>query len=101
MMMTVIELKNKNSDELIGYRLFCKGASEILLNRCQFFVDSNGAVEEFKNESKERLSQQVIHKMAENGLRTLTIAYKDYILDSARSATESEVCFIYFIFRMG
>ncbi|CAK5088108.1 unnamed protein product [Meloidogyne enterolobii] len=91
MMMTVIELKNKNSDELIGYRLFCKGASEILLNRCQFFVDSNGAVEEFKNESKERLSQQVIHKMAEDGLRTLTIAYKDYILDSVRSATESEI----------
>jgi len=91
MMMTVIELKNKDSDELIGYRLFCKGASEILLNRCQFFVDSNGAVEEFKNESKESLSQQVIHKMAENGLRTLTIAYKDYILDGVRSATESEV----------
>uniref|UniRef100_A0A915NJ88 Cation-transporting P-type ATPase N-terminal domain-containing protein n=1 Tax=Meloidogyne floridensis TaxID=298350 RepID=A0A915NJ88_9BILA len=93
MMMTVIELKNKNSDELIGYRLFCKGASEILLNRCQFFVDSNGAVEEFKNESKECLSQKVIHKMAEDGLRTLTIAYKDYILDilSTPSSTDMRI----------
>lgn len=91
MMMTVIELKNKNSDERIGFRVFCKGASEILLNRCQFFVGSNGNVDEFKIECKERLSRQVIQKMAEDGLRTITIAYKDYVLDSARIATNSEI----------
>ena len=93
-MMTVIELKNKNCNERIGFRVFCKGASEILLNRCKFFVGSDGNVEEFKIDCKENLLRQVIQKMAEDGLRTITIGYKDYIFDHARSSTDSEVRFL-------
>lgn len=39
-MMTVIELYDSNSIK-IGYRVFCKGASEILLSKLVFFNKSN------------------------------------------------------------
>lgn len=79
MMMTVIELKN-NENERIGFRVFCKGASEILLNKCKLFLGEEGKLEEFSKEWKEKMMKEIIQKMAEDGLRTIAIGYKDIML---------------------
>lgn len=40
--------------------------------------------------------KNVIQNMAQNGLRTICVAYKDYIHSQVRAATETEVIFFYF-----
>ncbi|KAF7637186.1 Cation_ATPase_N domain-containing protein [Meloidogyne graminicola] len=77
MMMTVIQLKNKDCDKIIG-------ASEILLNHCKFFVGVNGNIEEFKFECRERLLRQVIQK---NGRRCRNAINSEIQINS-----EEDIC---------
>lgn len=60
----------------LPYRLYCKGASEIILARCSTQIDENGNVVELQK-SQLKTMEQYIDSMAEKGLRTLTLAYKD------------------------
>nr|XP_022915535.1 plasma membrane calcium-transporting ATPase 2 isoform X3 [Onthophagus taurus] len=62
-----------------GYRLFTKGASEIILNKCAFIYGHDGRLEKFTRDMQERLLKQVIEPMACEGLRTISIAYKDFV----------------------
>lgn len=62
-----------------GYRLFTKGASEIILSKCDFIYDQGGNVEKFTKEKQDRMIQNVIEPMAIDGLRTISIAYKDFV----------------------
>lgn len=48
--------------------------------RCSYILGSGGQVENFRQEDQDRLVRTVIEPMASNGLRTISIAYKDYIL---------------------
>ncbi|KAI6183732.1 Calcium ATPase [Aphelenchoides bicaudatus] len=80
MMMIVIELFHENGT-LLGYRVFCKGASEIILSRCSYFVGETGEAEPFNNDLSKRLLA-VIESMAQRGLRTICIGYKDFIIKS-------------------
>ncbi|XP_076260861.1 plasma membrane calcium-transporting ATPase 3 isoform X2 [Rhynchophorus ferrugineus] len=66
-----------------GYRLFTKGASEIILNQCAFIYGHDGRLEKFTRDMQERLLKQVIEPMACDGLRTICIAYKDFVPDKA------------------
>ncbi|KAI6238552.1 ATPase and Haloacid dehalogenase hydrolase domain containing protein [Aphelenchoides fujianensis] len=89
MMMTVIERRDAKSDQPSGYRVFCKGASEIILGRCTHFIDKDGKPAPFNEEWLKQM-KAVIEKMAENGLRTICVAYKDYVRASVRPAEETE-----------
>ncbi|XP_017781692.1 PREDICTED: plasma membrane calcium-transporting ATPase 2 isoform X3 [Nicrophorus vespilloides] len=62
-----------------GYRLFTKGASEIILNKCAFIYGHDGRLEKFTRDMQERLLRQVIEPMACDGLRTISIAYRDFV----------------------
>lgn len=81
-----------------GYRLFTKGASEIILNkyicvvlamptmnawircfRCAFIYGHDGRLEKFTRDMQERLLRQVIEPMACDGLRTISIAFRDFV----------------------
>lgn len=62
-----------------GYRLFVKGASEIILTKCSFIYGRNGHLEKFTREMQDRLVRQVIEPMAADGLRTISIAYRDFV----------------------
>ncbi|KAJ1530908.1 hypothetical protein ONE63_005748 [Megalurothrips usitatus] len=62
-----------------GYRLFTKGASEIILGKCSFIYGRNGHLEKFTKEMQDRLVRQVIEPMAADGLRTISIAYRDFV----------------------
>uniref|UniRef100_A0A0A9WKV1 Calcium-transporting ATPase n=2 Tax=Lygus hesperus TaxID=30085 RepID=A0A0A9WKV1_LYGHE len=62
-----------------GYRLFTKGASEIVLKKCAFIYGSGGHLEKFTREMQDRLVRNVIEPMACDGLRTISIAYRDFV----------------------
>lgn len=62
-----------------GYRLFTKGASEIVLKKCAFIYGHDGHLEKFTRDMQERLLHQVIEPMACDGLRTISIAYRDFV----------------------
>ena len=77
-MSTIISIKN-------GFRLFTKGASEIVMKKCSYIHNSNGAVMDFPDEAQDNLIHDIIEPMACDGLRTICIAYKDYIFDNIES----------------
>ncbi|XP_031364243.1 plasma membrane calcium-transporting ATPase 3 isoform X7 [Apis dorsata] len=62
-----------------GYRLFTKGASEIIMKKCAFIYGREGHLEKFTKEMQERLVKNVIEPMACDGLRTICIAYRDFV----------------------
>ncbi|XP_023310834.1 plasma membrane calcium-transporting ATPase 1 [Anoplophora glabripennis] len=62
-----------------GYRLFTKGASEIILHKCAFIYGHDGRLEKFTRDMQERLLKQVIEPMACDGLRTICIAFREFV----------------------
>lgn len=62
-----------------GYRLFTKGASEIILQKCAFIYGHDGRLEKFTRDMQERLLKQVIEPMACDGLRTICLAFRDFV----------------------
>ncbi|XP_030040714.1 plasma membrane calcium-transporting ATPase 2 isoform X3 [Manduca sexta] len=62
-----------------GYRLYTKGASEIVLKKCAFIYGHEGRLEKFTRDMQERLVRQVIEPMACDGLRTISVAYRDFV----------------------
>ncbi|XP_074094819.1 plasma membrane calcium-transporting ATPase 3 isoform X3 [Cotesia typhae] len=62
-----------------GYRLFTKGASEIIMKKCAFIYGRDGHLEKFTREMQDRLVKNVIEPMACDGLRTISVAYRDFV----------------------
>uniref|UniRef100_A0A7N5K9D3 Calcium-transporting ATPase n=1 Tax=Ailuropoda melanoleuca TaxID=9646 RepID=A0A7N5K9D3_AILME len=61
-----------------GYRMYSKGASEIILRKCNRILDKKGDVMPFKNKDRDEMVRTVIEPMASEGLRTICIAYRDF-----------------------
>lgn len=59
-----------------GYRLYTKGASEIILRACSKYIDGNGIVSDFSDEAKKRVEGK-IKEYADGTLRTFSMAYRD------------------------
>uniref|UniRef100_A0A667X569 Calcium-transporting ATPase n=1 Tax=Myripristis murdjan TaxID=586833 RepID=A0A667X569_9TELE len=70
-MSTVIKLPDGS------FRLYSKGASEILLKKCAYILDSNGEPRSFRPRDRDEMVKQVIEPMACEGLRTICIAFRD------------------------
>ncbi|KAM9750714.1 plasma membrane calcium-transporting ATPase 3b [Menidia menidia] len=70
-MSTVIKLPDGS------FRLYSKGASEILLKKCSYILDPNGEPRSFRPRDRDEMVKQVIEPMACEGLRTICIAYRD------------------------
>jgi Ca2+-transporting ATPase len=75
-MSTVVKLDLKQSPNK-RFRIFTKGASEIILNRCTKWIDHDGTVRDLDNEALKNFSA-FIDSMAEQALRTLCLAYRDF-----------------------
>jgi len=60
----------------------------LLFYRCTFIFGKDGKVEKFSKENQDRLVADVIEPMACDGLRTIAIAYKDFV---PHKADEHEV----------
>uniref|UniRef100_A0A671YGW1 Calcium-transporting ATPase n=1 Tax=Sparus aurata TaxID=8175 RepID=A0A671YGW1_SPAAU len=61
-----------------SYRMFSKGASEILLRKCCKILLASGEAKVFKPRDREDLVKNVIEPMAGEGLRTICLAYRDF-----------------------
>ncbi|KAM9343466.1 LOW QUALITY PROTEIN: plasma membrane calcium-transporting ATPase 3b [Pholidichthys leucotaenia] len=70
-MSTVIKLQDGS------FRLYSKGASEIMLKKCSYILDANGEPRSFRPRDRDEMVKQVIEPMACEGLRTICIAYRD------------------------
>ncbi|KAM9753868.1 LOW QUALITY PROTEIN: plasma membrane calcium-transporting ATPase 1-like [Menidia menidia] len=66
----------KNHDG--SYRMFSKGASEILLKKCCKIMTASGEVKVFKSKDRDNLVNTVVEQMASEGLRTICMAYRDF-----------------------
>ncbi|KAM8972873.1 plasma membrane calcium-transporting ATPase 1 isoform 3-T3 [Pelodytes ibericus] len=66
----------KNSDG--SYRMFSKGASEIVLKKCFKILRVNGDAQLFRPSDREDMIKSVIEPMASEGLRTICLAYRDF-----------------------
>ncbi|XP_004425207.1 PREDICTED: plasma membrane calcium-transporting ATPase 4 isoform X3 [Ceratotherium simum simum] len=61
-----------------GYRMYSKGASEIILRKCNRILDKKGEAVPFKNKDRDEMVRTVIEPMACEGLRTICVAYRDF-----------------------
>lgn len=59
-----------------GFRIFTKGASEVVMDRCSTVVDKGGACP-LQPELKEYIATEVISDFASQAMRTIALAYKD------------------------
>ncbi|XP_042239798.1 plasma membrane calcium-transporting ATPase 2-like isoform X8 [Homarus americanus] len=66
-----------------GYRIYTKGASEIVMKKCSFIYGKDGKLESFSRSMQDRLVREVIEPMACNGLRTISVAYRDFVRGKA------------------
>ncbi|XP_037950108.1 plasma membrane calcium-transporting ATPase 3-like [Teleopsis dalmanni] len=73
-----------------GYRLFAKGASEIILNKCDFMFGEGGELRVLTNDKKFDITKNVIEVMATDGLRTVSIAYRDFVIEK-KELNEEEI----------
>jgi Ca2+-transporting ATPase len=58
-------------------RLFCKGASEWILKDCCMYMDEKATCQPMTAAKRDELDE-IIHNMANQALRTLVLAHKDY-----------------------
>ncbi|XP_068516494.1 plasma membrane calcium-transporting ATPase 4 isoform X4 [Anas acuta] len=71
-------LKNGNG----GFRMYSKGASEIILRKCTRILDKNGDARVFKSKDRDEMVKKVIEPMACHGLRTICLAFRDFPADA-------------------
>lgn len=61
-----------------SYRLYCKGAAEVVVELCDTVLNSNGVPEELPASQKQQLINSTIKNLAREGLRTISVAYRDF-----------------------
>uniref|UniRef100_A0A8C1Z0P6 Calcium-transporting ATPase n=1 Tax=Cyprinus carpio TaxID=7962 RepID=A0A8C1Z0P6_CYPCA len=64
-----------------SFRLYSKGASEILLRKCSFILGRDDEARAFRARDKDEMVKKVIEPMACDGLRTICIAYRELPAD--------------------
>ncbi|XP_026163653.1 plasma membrane calcium-transporting ATPase 2 isoform X1 [Mastacembelus armatus] len=71
-MSTVIKLPDGS------FRMYSKGASEIVLKKCSHILSEVGEARVFRPRDKDEMVKKVIEPMACDGLRTICVAYRDF-----------------------
>ncbi|XP_051956897.1 plasma membrane calcium-transporting ATPase 3-like isoform X4 [Xyrauchen texanus] len=61
-----------------GFRMYSKGASEIVLRKCSHILDASGKLRAFKAKDRNDMVHKVIEPMACEGLRTICVAMRDF-----------------------
>ncbi len=64
-----------------------QGAAEMVLDRCTRYIESDGSTVDLSDEKKKELGD-MISSMADKGLRTLCLSYRDYRTDSDNESPE-------------
>ncbi|XP_028620429.1 plasma membrane calcium-transporting ATPase 4 isoform X4 [Grammomys surdaster] len=74
-----------------GFRMFSKGASEIMLRKCDRILNKEGETIPFRSKNRDNMIRNVIEPMASEGLRTICIAYRDFDNEEPSWDNESEI----------
>ncbi|XP_040200084.1 plasma membrane calcium-transporting ATPase 1 isoform X3 [Rana temporaria] len=78
----------KNNDG--SYRMFSKGASEILLKKCCKIICADGEAKNFRPRDRDDMAKRVIEPMASEGLRTICLAYREFPAEEHEPDWENE-----------
>ncbi|TRY66349.1 hypothetical protein DNTS_024338, partial [Danionella cerebrum] len=78
----------KNADG--SFRMFSKGASEILLKKCYKILTATGEAKVFRPRDRDDMVKRVIEPMASEGLRTICLAYRDFPASEGEPDWENE-----------
>ncbi|MCJ8742992.1 hypothetical protein PDJAM_G00088600 [Pangasius djambal] len=78
----------KNADG--SFRMFSKGASEILLKKCYKILTASGEAKVFRPRDRDDMVKKVIEPMASEGLRTICLAYRDFPASEGEPDWENE-----------
>ncbi|XP_060937495.1 plasma membrane calcium-transporting ATPase 1 isoform X1 [Limanda limanda] len=73
-----------------SYRMFSKGASEILLKKCYKVQLANGEAKIFRPRDRDDMIKKVIEPMASEGLRTICLAFRDFPASEGEPDWENE-----------
>ncbi|KAG0253988.1 hypothetical protein BG011_006034 [Mortierella polycephala] len=71
------------------YRLYVKGASEIVLRSCTHYVDAEGSIKALDDNARARFDQ-IISVYAEKALRTIALSYRDVSSSEFRKFKDDE-----------
>ncbi|XP_051838206.1 plasma membrane calcium-transporting ATPase 2 isoform X4 [Antechinus flavipes] len=71
-MSTVIKMPDES------FRMYSKGASEIVLKKCCKILSASGEARVFRPRDRDEMVKKVIEPMACDGLRTICVAYRDF-----------------------
>ncbi|KAF9110258.1 hypothetical protein BGX27_006601 [Mortierella sp. AM989] len=71
------------------YRLYVKGASEIVLSSCSHYVDSEGETKPLDADARTKLDQ-IISQYADKALRTISLSYRDISSSEFNSFSDEE-----------
>nr|XP_034962102.1 plasma membrane calcium-transporting ATPase 2 isoform X3 [Zootoca vivipara] len=71
-MSTVIKMPDES------FRMYSKGASEIVLKKCSKILNAAGEPRIFRPRDRDEMVKKVIEPMACDGLRTICVAYRDF-----------------------
>ncbi|XP_053170983.1 plasma membrane calcium-transporting ATPase 2 isoform X3 [Scomber japonicus] len=61
-----------------SFRMYSKGASEIVLKKCSHVLNEVGEARVFRPRDKDEMVKKVIEPMACDGLRTICVGYRDF-----------------------
>nr|XP_020484767.1 plasma membrane calcium-transporting ATPase 2 isoform X2 [Labrus bergylta] len=61
-----------------SFRMYSKGASEIVLKKCSHILNELGEPRVFRPRDKDEMVKKVIEPMACDGLRTICVGYRDF-----------------------
>ncbi|XP_039626887.1 plasma membrane calcium-transporting ATPase 2 isoform X1 [Polypterus senegalus] len=61
-----------------SFRMYSKGASEIILKKCSRILNAVGEPRIFRPRDRDEMVKKVIEPMACDGLRTICVAYRDF-----------------------
>lgn len=74
-----------------GFRLCTKGASEIVLNKCGYYLNADGQPNKLDQENIDKLIRTVVEPMASEGLRTICLAYRDFMPKTQANQNENDI----------
>ena len=80
----------KHKDFPLGARAIIKGASEVVLNSSDYYLNPESSIVERINDEKKELFDSVIKQFADESLRTIYLAYKDITEEEFDNICESE-----------
>uniref|UniRef100_A0A8B9G6P4 Calcium-transporting ATPase n=1 Tax=Amazona collaria TaxID=241587 RepID=A0A8B9G6P4_9PSIT len=61
-----------------SFRMYSKGASEIVLKKCSRILNASGEPRIFRPRDRDEMVKKVIEPMACDGLRTICVAFRDF-----------------------